>query len=106
MLWVLSIHSQVLGNSTHNEVYTMLVNRYLTESEISNIAYGVATGAANGNNNAVSTIQKTFVSPSIDYAADYYGVSLNRSQALYIAKRAQIDYGSIIRIFNKTGVAV
>tara|TARA_Y100000768_G_scaffold297942_1_gene231687 strand:- start:161 stop:415 length:255 start_codon:yes stop_codon:yes gene_type:complete len=84
----------------------MLANRYLSNNEISEIAYNVARGAANGNNNAVSTILKTFVNPAIDYAAEYYGVSLNRSQALYIAKRAQIDYSSIIRTFNKTGVAI
>ena len=84
----------------------MLVNRYLKESEIDDIAYNVARGAANGNNNAVSTDLESFVYPAIHYTEYYYGVSLNRSQSLYIAKRAQIDYSSIIRTFNETGVAI
>ncbi|MBN77391.1 MAG: hypothetical protein CMO36_04180 [Verrucomicrobiaceae bacterium] len=84
----------------------MLVHRYLKENEIDDIAYNVARGAANGTNNAVSTDMESFVYPAMHYTEYYYGVSLNRSQALYIAKRAQIDYSSIIRTFNETGVAI
>jgi len=74
----------------------MLVNRYLKDSEIQEIALEVSEAAADGRNNAVSTIIRTFFAPAQEAAAELYGVALSKSQTIYIAKLAQIGYRGAI----------
>lgn len=75
----------------------MLVSRYLKDSEIQEIALEVSEAAADGRNNAVSTIFRTFFGPAQEAAAELYGVSLSGVQIIYIAKLAQIGYQSAIK---------
>tara|TARA_R110000782_G_scaffold136024_1_gene228473 strand:+ start:437 stop:742 length:306 start_codon:yes stop_codon:yes gene_type:complete len=78
----------------------MLVNRYLKDSEIQEIALEISEAAADGRNNAVSTIIRTslgfFFAPAQEAAAELYGVALSKSQTIYIAKLAQIGYRGAI----------
>lgn len=74
----------------------MSVNRYLGDHEIQQIALEVTEAAVDGRNNAVSSIIRTFFAPAQAVAADLYGVSLSKSQTVYVAKLAQIGYQSAI----------
>jgi len=79
-----------------------LINRYLTESEIHEIALEVATGATESRNNAISSMIETFYFPVREIAEWLYNVHLTNSQTRYIAKLAQINLGVQIRANNKS----
>ena len=70
----------------------MLVNRYLKDNEIQEIALEVSEAATEGRNNAVSSVIRTYFDPVREAAMEMYGVDLSRSQTVYIAKLAQIGY--------------
>ena len=74
----------------------MLIKRYLKNSEIQEIALEVSEAAADGRNNAVSSIISTYFAPVQEAAADLYNVALTKSQTVYIAKLAQIGYQGAI----------
>lgn len=74
-----------------------LIKRYLTESEIHEIALEVATAATESRNNAISSVIQTFYSPSREVAEELYEVYLTNSQTKYISKLAQINLYTQIR---------
>ena len=54
----------------------MLVNRYLKDNEIQEIALEVSEAATEGRNNAVSSIIRTYFDPVREAAMELYGVDL------------------------------
>lgn len=74
-----------------------LIQRYLKDSEVHEIALEVATAATESRNNAISSIIETFYSPSREVAEWLYDVYLTNSQTRYISKLAQINLYTQIR---------
>ena len=70
---------------------TPLIKRYLTESEIHEIALEVETAATESRNNAISSVINTFYFPVRQTAEWLFNVYLTNSQTRYIAKLAQIN---------------
>ena len=74
-----------------------LIKRYLTDSEVHEIALEVATAATESRNNAISSMIQTFYAPSREVAEWLYDVYLTNSQTRYISKLAQINLYTQIR---------